>query len=101
MSMKFGPIRQLGYVVRDIESAMLHWATALGIGPWFYNEHFEFNSFSYAGARHDGLDISVAMANSGGHADRVGPAALRYAQHVPGFPANQRRGPAAHGILAR
>ena len=33
----YGPIRQLGYVVRDIEAAMEAWATKLRIGPWFYN----------------------------------------------------------------
>ena len=65
MSMHFGPIRQLGYVVRDIEHAMVHWADRLGIGPWFYNERFAFNAFIYGGERHDGLQISVAMANSG------------------------------------
>lgn len=65
MSTRFGPVRQLGYVVRDIERAMLHWSNELGIGPWFYNERFTFNSFVYAGERHDGLQISVAMANSG------------------------------------
>ena len=33
-----GPVRQLGYVVRDVERAMAHWAGVLGIGPWFYIE---------------------------------------------------------------
>lgn len=65
MSTRFGPIRQLGYVVRDIEAAMAHWAGVLGIGPWFYNEKFVFDSFTYKGRRYDTLDISVAMANSG------------------------------------
>lgn len=65
MSHQFGPICQLGYVVRDIEAAMDHWAKELGIGPWFYNAHYEFNSFSYRGDRFDDLDISVAMTNSG------------------------------------
>jgi hypothetical protein len=65
MSHLFGPIRQLGYVVRDIEAAMEHWAVHLGVGPWFYNARYEFNRFSYRGVRHDQLDISVAMANSG------------------------------------
>jgi hypothetical protein len=63
--MHFGPIRQLGYVVRDIESTMVHWSRKLGIGPWFYNEHFAFNTFIYGGERRDGLQLSVAMGNSG------------------------------------
>jgi len=65
MSRHFGPIRQLGYVVHDIEAAMLHWVKSMGIGPWFYKEHYEFDSFSFQGQRHDDLDISVAMSNSG------------------------------------
>jgi hypothetical protein len=65
MSLHFGPIRQLGYVVRDIEAAMAHWSTDLGVGPWFFNERFAFNSFEYDAERHDDLNISVAMANSG------------------------------------
>ena len=65
MSKVFGPIRQMGYVVLDIEAAMHHWASALGIGPWFYKPHYEFDSFYYRGERFDTLDISVAMANSG------------------------------------
>ena len=32
MSQRFGPVRQVGYVVRDIEAAMRHWV-ALGVGP--------------------------------------------------------------------
>jgi hypothetical protein len=55
----------MGYVVRDIKVAMDHWAKSLGVGPWFYNPHYEFDSFIYRGSRYDELDISVAMANSG------------------------------------
>ncbi len=37
MSKFFGEIRQLGYVVPDIEAAMDYWSKTLGVGPWFYN----------------------------------------------------------------
>ena len=30
MSIKFGGIRQVGYVVRDIEKAMVHWSARMG-----------------------------------------------------------------------
>ncbi len=33
MSRLFGPIRQNGYVVRDIEAAMAHWIDVLQVGP--------------------------------------------------------------------
>ena len=35
MSHIFGPIRQLGYVVHDIEDAMRRWSQTYGIGPFF------------------------------------------------------------------
>jgi Glyoxalase/Bleomycin resistance protein/Dioxygenase superfamily len=33
MSRLFGPMRQVGIVVRDIEKAMRHWVEACGVGP--------------------------------------------------------------------
>ena len=65
MSVLFGPLRQMGFVVRDIEAAMRHWIDVCGVGPWFYTDRLPVNSFSYRGARHDGLHLSVALANSG------------------------------------
>ena len=37
MSVFFGEIRQLGYVVPDIEAAMDYWSRVLGVGPFFYD----------------------------------------------------------------
>ena len=37
MSRFFGEMRQLGYVVPDIEAAMDYWSRTLGVGPWYYN----------------------------------------------------------------
>ena len=65
MSLLFGPLRQMGYVVRDIEGAMRHWIDVCGVGPWFYAERLPLTAFSYRGARHDGIHLSVALANSG------------------------------------
>jgi hypothetical protein len=64
MSRLFGPIRQNGYVVRDIRAAMDHWVNVVGVGPWFFVEQVKTDWF-----RHRGLDsamtMSVALANSG------------------------------------
>jgi hypothetical protein len=64
MSRLFGPIRQNGYVVRDIHAAMDHWVKALGVGPWFFIERVSTDYF-----RHRGVDspveMSIALANSG------------------------------------
>ena len=64
MSRVFGEVRQNGYVVRDIESAMKHWTTQLGVGPFFYFEHAPVRRFRYRGAASP-LDVSIALAQSG------------------------------------
>jgi hypothetical protein len=64
MSLLFGEIRQLGYVVHDIEAAMRHWVDVLKVGPWFYVERFPVRDFLYRGEPSD-IAMSVAIANSG------------------------------------
>jgi len=64
MSRFLGPIRQLGYVVDDIEAAMAHWHNVMGVGPWYYNPKVPIVNYRYHGqgyAPHN----SVALANSG------------------------------------
>jgi hypothetical protein len=39
MSRFFGPLRQMGFVVRDIDKAMRHWVEVCGIGPWYIAEN--------------------------------------------------------------
>jgi hypothetical protein len=63
MSISLGPLRQVGYVVRDIEQAMMQWAR-MGIGPWHYFEKVPVEDFRYKGVAYD-LQMSVALANSG------------------------------------
>jgi hypothetical protein len=60
----FGPVRQTAYLVRDIESAMRHWTTTMGVGPFFLlKEH------APAGAtfrdRPTDMCISLAFAQCG------------------------------------
>lgn len=64
MSRIFGPIRQNGFVVRDIEAALKHWTTVLGVGPFFYVERARIADFRYKGKLSD-AELSVALANSG------------------------------------
>jgi len=64
MSRIFGDIRQNGYVVRDIESAMAHWTDILGVGPWFYVEQAPITDFFYRGEPSE-IKVSIALANSG------------------------------------
>ena len=64
MSRIYGEVRQLGYVVRDIDKAMRHWVEVLGIGPWFYVERLPVTNFRYRGEPSD-VHASIAIANSG------------------------------------
>ena len=64
MSQHFGEIRQLGYVVKDIEAAMAYWSQTLGVGPWFYNPRVPIKNYQYRGESHEPHN-SVALANSG------------------------------------
>jgi hypothetical protein len=64
MSRLFGPMRQVGIVVRDIEKAMRHWVEVCGIGPWFYAEQLPMSEYRYKGRVYD-IKMSVALANSG------------------------------------
>lgn len=58
-------MRQIGFVVRDIEKAMWHWINVNRVGPWFFAEHFQSDEFFYRGRRYDGIDLAVAPANCG------------------------------------
>lgn len=64
MSRIYGEIRQLGYVVRDIEAAMKHWIDVLGVGPWFYIDRLPVKNFLYRG-QPSNPHVSIALANSG------------------------------------
>ena len=64
MSNLLGPIRQLGYVVDDIEAGMKYWSEVMGVGPWFYNPRVPIEDYTFDGQRHEPHN-SVALANSG------------------------------------
>lgn len=64
MSRFLGPIRQLGYVVDDIEAAMAHWYDVMGVGPWYYNPKVPIEDYLYDGKAYE-VHNSVALANSG------------------------------------
>ena len=64
MSRFFGQIRQLGYVVPDIEAAMEYWSKTLGVGPWYYNPRVPIVNYKYDGESYEPHN-SVALANSG------------------------------------
>ena len=65
MSRIFGEVRQLAYLVPDIQAAMSYWSGTLGVGPWFFNPHVPIRNYFYRGQRYE-PENSVALANSGG-----------------------------------
>lgn len=65
MSRHFKGIRQVGYVVKDIEAAMTYWSEAVGVGPWFYRKVVDTTEFNYHGKPSAFPELSIAVANSG------------------------------------
>jgi hypothetical protein len=62
MSVLPGPIRQIGYVVTDLEEAIQGWV-ALGVGPWFVVRELPMRA-DYRGEPCE-TTLSLAMSNSG------------------------------------
>lgn len=62
MSVLPGPIRQIGYVVTDIDRAIASWLE-LGVGPWFVVRDLPMRAL-YRGEACE-TTLSLAMANSG------------------------------------
>lgn len=63
MSIALGPVRQIGYVVSNLDQAIQRWI-GLGIGPFFRIDHMPLSSFRVAGVE-TAIDLSVACAHSG------------------------------------
>jgi len=64
MSRFLGEIRQLGYVVDDIEAGMKYWTEVMGVGPFYYNPHVPIKKYEFCGESYE-VHNSVALANSG------------------------------------
>lgn len=65
MSRFFGEIRQIAFVVPNIDEAMSYWSAVLGIGPFFIKRAFALKDFNYFGRPAPSPTISIALANSG------------------------------------
>ncbi len=62
-----GPhLMQAAFIVKDVEKAARAWIAATGIGPFFLVPHIQLNEARYRGALVDGIDFTVAIAQSGG-----------------------------------
>ena len=64
MSQPLYTIRQLAYVVRDLEAALEYWTEVLGAGPFFIFEHCPLSNQLYRGNSAN-VDVTLALGNSG------------------------------------
>ena len=65
MSRVFGPIRQMGFVVRDLERAVQYWTQTLGVGPFFVQRHVTSEEYRYRGQPSRSPTLSLALSHSG------------------------------------
>jgi hypothetical protein len=61
----FGSIRQIGYVVPDVDAAALTWIEKFGAGPFFKVAGIRFPGWTYLG-RPQELALDLAMGQLGG-----------------------------------
>lgn len=64
MSHIFGPARQNGIVVENLDNAIERWVTTMGAGPFFVLRHLPLDYFKYHGELTE-PDISIALGNIG------------------------------------
>jgi Glyoxalase/Bleomycin resistance protein/Dioxygenase superfamily len=64
MSRLYGPIRQMGYVVNDVEASAAYWAHVFGVGPFFRMDNIVYKDVKYKNRLIE-IDVSVALAYSG------------------------------------
>lgn len=57
-------LRQLAYVVKDMDAALKYWTEVLKVGPFFLFEHCPLENQRYRGAPGN-ADVTLALGNSG------------------------------------
>jgi hypothetical protein len=60
----FGPIVQNAFVVRDLDAAVAHWTSKVGVGPFYLLDHVQYGEVYFRGASLS-MDMSVAIAQWG------------------------------------
>jgi hypothetical protein len=57
-------VRQLAYVVRDLDAALRYWVDVLRVGPFFLFEHCPLENQRFYG-KPSAVDVTLALGNSG------------------------------------
>lgn len=65
MSRIFGPIRQNGVVVPDMDRAITHWSETMGVGPWYVFDRVVTHD-AYHRGEPSTLALKIALSYSGG-----------------------------------
>jgi hypothetical protein len=65
MSRIFGPAKQNGFVVPDLDEAMSYWIEALGVGPFFRFDNLGHDYFRQQAVQIAPPKMSIALANWG------------------------------------
>lgn len=60
---RFGPVKQWGFVVRDLDAAMQCWVEQLGVGPWWGYRNVRLNSRFKGIASEVLLDVALSYQN--------------------------------------
>ncbi len=66
MSRPFGAVRQIAFVVRDLDRALQYWTETLGVGPFFVFRNVTPENYRYRGQPSPPPLLSIALGNSGG-----------------------------------
>lgn len=64
MTQPLGSVRQLAYVVTDLDAALDYWVNTLKAGPFFVMEHCPLENQKYYGEEGH-ADVTIALGNSG------------------------------------
>jgi hypothetical protein len=64
MSHRFGPVRQVAWLVHDIDKAMRHWTQVMGVGPFFLLDHIAPKGSTFRG-KPTAIELSIALSQSG------------------------------------
>ncbi len=65
MSRLFGAMRQLGFVVRDLDASLDYWTKTLGVGPFYVVRKLPLETFWYKGQPSPPPHLTLAIASSG------------------------------------
>ncbi len=57
-------VRQLAYVIKDMDAALKYWVDVLKVGPFFLFEHCPLENQVYRG-NPSNVDVAIALGNSG------------------------------------